>query len=1373
LECVFNTDEAQAEISRIGKVFQNHFSMIQKRSRPVPLTTHAVSERLLLSELCNLDRALRALKFNDAFPEDAEPAVLGRILLSFCGAVHVTQVQDSASRCLGELHALVGDAVSGTTSEDLFGASCSVRGSFSSLLSGSVEALVDYVRSPDVKIALLAIETLKTITGLPLSESFRGSVHEPLHKSLLDSIVSAWPHEVILPTNTASAAAREISPDMCWRTEMWTSGFDGSVPFDEWICQLVVALISCNYSMDSSAGGESRDSALFFIHCQAVATVEPSFACSLFSAIVLDLLQREKRSGKNEIAEESGVAHDTWIGVGCSSSNERLSNCFSACLNLWINREKEERSEAKGVYLLTNTLDILRQSTQRRFLASSEHRRNHGPPASLSPTDISVESGMSPGGPCPLWKGLLFGTVLRIDGLLLARVLQSCGRPTESLFYSELYAETRFSGSTSVQATIFSERESSTSSVIYRPSDISGFGPDGGSCETGMLDSSSSDLRPDGVAFFRVRKECFDMLGEIDESEESTQVASDVAVDHFDAVGHGQSYQVSPLKRLQQLDISSSSTSRRGATDKEVLECLKDLGLWNTIRTVASGFGNDDLSDQENLEVRDRWYESCLFDMQGNADWTVDVVSGRSSANDSPRKLPAGRHRGFNELTVQAVDALNVGDVDRCTQKLSDARHELLSHPSLDFGHIGSLRGESALFDRLQTLNEVSRLLSKRESLDDLLRRWNLNAADSTSTFPRGIVGADSEIISMQSGRTQHARCVRELVLRPVALGVVRVQDLPPEAGWNSLVNEVWSQCRDNCLSGHIHCAGGSLRRLRHLIDHRRVDMTQQARDLEHFRLRLQEASVLESAGDFRSAIRTARLVLRCIEPVGSAKGDDVLKADALLACGQWMARYKSEPGSFILEKYLLPGSRLNVAIREREPSLINTRSATTSLLAAGELASTLLETVKARVAGVEWQSTESSIVSRRRELEACEEILRTAQLDFDKTKSAESKKKLSEIMLYRHSLNKELQNLVTERDSITDSLASYQKVSLESYVAALRIADDDATHVTKHVFRFVSLWMETDTTLKIGDALDAVIAEAVDGIPTFRFVPLSSQLFARLEKTADRQSSLPLRLRDLVRRMCTDHPHHCLLPLLALANGKEVGSGVSQRNADAFLENLNKSKVEAAIELLATLKKSDPSRLGPLLEGLETLAAAYIHLALADTSMINRNITNVLFSSFVKSRDLRLDRIVSSFKVRPCVITRPPALRPRSDYGSDHEDPIGSERIAGFDHAFSLTDGGIHRPKIVVCIGSQKGRYKQLVKGEDEIRQDAVMAQVFTFVNQMMELARTSRGELKDEVSRSASTARLRLVTYNIIPLSPASGVRIGVLFVVPGPLH
>ena len=95
------------------------------------------------------------------------------------------------------------------------------------------------------------------------------------------------------------------------------------------------------------------------------------------------------------------------------------------------------------------------------------------------------------------------------------------------------------------------------------------------------------------------------------------------------------------------------------------------------------------------------------------------------------------------------------------------------------------------------------------------------------------------------------------------------------------------------------------------------------------------------------------------------------------------------------------------------------------------------------------------------------------------------------------------------------------------------------------------------------------------------------------------------------------------------------------------------------------------------------------------------------------------------------------------------------------------MATGGISKPKIVTCIGSNGSRLKQLVKGHDEIRQDAVMEQVFGYVNDLLTQRQHSvSGSRHPGISdrnqeHRVSASHCRMVTYAIVPLSPASGVR------------
>lgn len=84
---------------------------------------------------------------------------------------------------------------------------------------------------------------------------------------------------------------------------------------------------------------------------------------------------------------------------------------------------------------------------------------------------------------------------------------------------------------------------------------------------------------------------------------------------------------------------------------------------------------------------------------------------------------------------------------------------------------------------------------------------------------------------------------------------------------------------------------------------------------------------------------------------------------------------------------------------------------------------------------------------------------------------------------------------------------------------------------------------------------------------------------------------------------------------------------------------------------------------------------------------------------------------------------------------------------IHSFEENYYLV-GGINLPKRINCVGTDGVVRALLVKGKDDLRQDAVMQQVFTIMNSLL--------------SQNAEARKRKLVirTYKVVPLSQRSGV-------------
>lgn len=117
-------------------------------------------------------------------------------------------------------------------------------------------------------------------------------------------------------------------------------------------------------------------------------------------------------------------------------------------------------------------------------------------------------------------------------------------------------------------------------------------------------------------------------------------------------------------------------------------------------------------------------------------------------------------------------------------------------------------------------------------------------------------------------------------------------------------------------------------------------------------------------------------------------------------------------------------------------------------------------------------------------------------------------------------------------------------------------------------------------------------------------------------------------------------------------------------------------------------------------------------------------------------------------------VITCPPRVNPSGVY----QDLV---RVVGFVNTYRLA-GGLNLPKIVTCLCSDGRRRKQLVKGRDDPRQDAIMQQVFSAANHLLATFSVSNAS-KCPKSSSFSPSRanaMRIRTYMVVPLARRSGL-------------
>uniref|UniRef100_A0AAY5F543 non-specific serine/threonine protein kinase n=1 Tax=Electrophorus electricus TaxID=8005 RepID=A0AAY5F543_ELEEL len=283
---------------------------------------------------------------------------------------------------------------------------------------------------------------------------------------------------------------------------------------------------------------------------------------------------------------------------------------------------------------------------------------------------------------------------------------------------------------------------------------------------------------------------------------------------------------------------------------------------------------------------------------------------------------------------------------------------------------------------------------------------------------------------------------------------------------------------------------------------------------------------------------------------------------------------------------------------------------------------------------------------------------------------------------------------------------------AVENYARCLELGQQHDSWV----FRLTSLWLEN------ADDADVNALRGVRKIPSYKFLPLMYQLAARM---GTRVSS-PVREEDLICRSSMDHPHHTLFIIFALVNANK------DENFSRSRLSKSSSRQPSPLDLeRAAVARTIISRVGQdkaaLIWGMETLCSAYITLAYMDAS---------------QAIPIPADQPIMQIKDIEAVTI--PTMEIRVDPSGTYEDVV---TVRCFSPNFHLA-GGVNLPKIIDCMGSDGRSRRQLVKGQDDLRQDAVMQQVFHMCSSLLQ----RNGETRKR--------KLYIRRYKVVPFSQRSGV-------------
>ncbi|KAG9009575.1 Serine/threonine-protein kinase tel1 [Tulasnella sp. 427] len=333
------------------------------------------------------------------------------------------------------------------------------------------------------------------------------------------------------------------------------------------------------------------------------------------------------------------------------------------------------------------------------------------------------------------------------------------------------------------------------------------------------------------------------------------------------------------------------------------------------------------------------------------------------------------------------------------------------------------------------------------------------------------------------------------------------------------------------------------------------------------------------------------------------------------------------------------------------------------------------------------------------------------------------------EFKKYERQLKKtrdELQQYRTKYQAHVQASAHFLQISIEEFARSLAVTD--TAHEVDTVIRVCSLWFSNFRDVPLNQA----IAVALVNIPSHKLIFMSHQLSSRLSVQDPHLGQRTL--QKVLRKLSSQHIFHTFYQLFALVQGSRAEGAIKPRRS---LRNVadepegDEHRVEAAHNLIEILRTEPLTQ--TRIRDLETVCSAYLEWA-----------------------KLRLDKckpgtelpVPPGMKILSLVNVQVPIATDTLD-----PDPTGNYNdiitIRSYSQAFT-TAGGINLPKITRCIGSDGVTRKQLFKGQgdDDMRQDAVMEQVFELVNYLLAGDRETRKR------------RLCVRTYKVLPLAPQAGI-------------
>uniref|UniRef100_UPI003AAD459E serine-protein kinase ATM n=1 Tax=Centroberyx gerrardi TaxID=166262 RepID=UPI003AAD459E len=471
----------------------------------------------------------------------------------------------------------------------------------------------------------------------------------------------------------------------------------------------------------------------------------------------------------------------------------------------------------------------------------------------------------------------------------------------------------------------------------------------------------------------------------------------------------------------------------------------------------------------------------------------------------------------------------------------------------------------------------------------------------------------------------------------------------------------------------------------------------------------LEEAQVFWVKGEQGLALGLLRQMIDTLEEqVDFNPALAPVYTECLRLCGNWLAETCLESPGVILEKYL-----------ERAVEVIEGESGVQDSRLQSQRTEAFLSL--ARFSDAQYQSIDNYMNSS--EFENKQALLEKAKEEVGLMKE----RKVS-TNRYTIKVQKELELDEKALSSLQADRLRFLCKAVENYIQCLEQGQEHDTWV----FRLASLWLENADVKAVNDMMKA----GVRRIPSYKFLPLMYQLAARMgTKMAPgvaEDVGFHDVLNDLICRSSLEHPHHTLFIILALVNANKDESFSRSRlskSAPRQPSPLDLERSDVAKKIISVIKK----KRSEMIRGIERLCDAYITLAYMDASK---------HKTEKKAIPIPADQPIMEIKDLDEVVI--PTMEIKVDPSGSYDNLV---TVRSFMPHYHLA-GGVNLPKIIDCVGSDGRSRRQLVKGQDDLRQDAVMQQVFSMCSMLLQRNTDTRKR------------KLNIRRYKVVPFSQRSGV-------------